>query len=318
MNTRYTKLREVEKLHMHTSQPPKIDRSNAHIYCIKQETFALNSSLFAEEFTAYYFKGGFVFIPDPMAKKTKQEIVKTVLTQLLYPPYKNSIDRVIDIENTEIYRSYLDKKDMELKIKEDPRTSIRIRQDPYAPQEQKDAFQAGIIRIKPEDLIKKIRWSSMGIYYDWEKKAYDKSIVSEIPAVIERASQEISESICKVKFSPETAVINYYQKKDRIMAHIDRYEEDMTKPLISYSFGNSCVFVLGGKEREDPDIDTFLLEDGDIAILFNESREYFHGVPKILPINKGVADYRESEYFSLISDSRINISIRQAYKYKDA
>ncbi|KAI5190012.1 alkylated DNA repair protein alkB-like protein 1 [Nematocida minor] len=312
------KLREIEKMHMHSDTLPAINSSNAHLHCARQETISLDSTALKDSVTIYYFKGGFIFIPNPLRAQVKNAIVKTVLTELLYPPYKNSIDRSLDIENADIYKAYLEKKELQIKLIDAPKANIKIRQDPYASQEEKDIYNSGIIKIKPEELIKKIRWSSIGIYYDWELKAYDKSIVSEIPHVILETSKEISEKICKVSFTPETAVINYYQEKDRIMSHIDRYEEDMSKPLISYSFGCSCVFVLGKKERTDPSVDTFLLEDGDIAILMDESREYLHGVPKILKNNAGMKDYADTDYSSLISSSRINISIRQAYKYEDA
>ncbi|EIJ89624.1 uncharacterized protein NEPG_00841 [Nematocida parisii ERTm1] len=311
-----TKLREVEKYHMHSEALPTINSKNAHTFCQSQEQITTNSKFLKDTVTAYYFKGGFIFIPNPLRKEVKREITKEVLTKLLYPPYRNSIDRSLEIEDLDIYGAYLQNKEISVKMYDSPVAKIKIKQNPYAPPEEKESFlNTGIVKISPIELIKKIRWSSIGIYYDWEIKAYNKEITSKIPDVIDQVCMDISQEICKVSFIPETAVINYYQKKDRIMSHIDRYEEDMSKPLISFSFGASCVFVLGTKEREDPSVDTFLLEDGDIAILIGDSREYFHGVPKILSLNKGLEDYKNEEFFSLISDSRINISVRQAYKY---
>lgn len=310
-----TRLREVEKHHMHSEALPVITSANAHQHCLKQEEFKLNSKTLKDSVTAYYFKGGFMYIPNPLKASVKKEITEMVLTKLLYPPYRNSIDRAVSINDEDIYRAYKEKREIEIKLIENAVAKIKIREDPYAPAEEKKALPAGVVKIQAEDLIKKIRWSSIGIYYDWEKKAYDKSIVAEILGILAGACKDISMEICKVNFVPETAVINYYQKKDRIMSHIDRYEEDMSKPLISFSFGCSCVFVLGKKEKADPSVDTFLLEDGDIAILIGESREYLHGVPKIFRKNTGIEDYADKEYFSLISESRINISMRQAYKY---
>ncbi|KAI5147439.1 alkylated DNA repair protein alkB-like protein 1 [Nematocida ausubeli] len=316
LNMKKTKLREVEKYHMHSEAMPTINSENAHIYCTRQENIATESKLLKETVVAYYFKGGFIFIPNPLRQEVKGRIAKEVLTKLLYPPYRNSIDRALDLSDLDLYSAYLQKSEVSVKMYDNPIAKIKIKQDPYATPSEKESFiSTGIVKMNPEELIKKIRWSSIGIYYDWEIKAYNREIVAQIPEVIDQACKDISRDICKVNFIPETAVINYYQKKDRIMSHVDRYEEDMSKPLISFSFGASCVFVLGKKEREDSSVDTFLLEDGDIAILIGESREYFHGVPKILNSNKGLEDYKKEEFFSLISESRINISVRQAYKY---
>ncbi|KAI5180406.1 alkylated DNA repair protein alkB-like protein 1 [Nematocida sp. AWRm80] len=311
-----TKLREIEKKHIHTEEQPEINSTNAHKYCLKHETLSFSSSFFKDKIDVYHFEGDFIYIPAPLKSSVKEEIVSLVLTKLLYPPYRNSIDRALNITEIDIYNAFRTDSIVKVRMKDNPEVGIKLKQDPYAPP-PKVPLEEGCYLIRGIDLIKKIRWSSIGIYYDWEKKAYDKTIIAEIPPVINDISKEISSKICKIpNYIPETAVINYYQKKDRIMAHIDRYEEDMSKPLISYSFGCSCVFVLGKKSKTDPRVSTFLLQDGDIAILLNDSREYLHGVPKILKENTGTEEYSSQEYFPLISESRINISIRQAFKYE--
>ncbi|KAH9386928.1 alkylated DNA repair protein alkB-like protein 1 [Nematocida major] len=311
------KLREAEKMHMHSEERPRINGENAHIYCLREEKLHLKSKFLKETVTVYHFSGGFMFIPNPLVKGVKNTIAEAVLTQFLYPPYRNSIDRSLEIEGTDLYGAYLKKSEITVKMSPNPVANIKIRQNPYASQEEKDAYASGYVKMPAEEIIKKIRWASLGIYYDWEEKAYAQKAVSPMPRVVDEVCQEISQEICRVRFVPETAVVNYYQKKDRIMSHIDRYEEDMTKPLISFSFGCSCVFVLGRKTREDPEVDTFLLQDGDIAVLIGDSREYFHGVPKIFEENTGREEYADFPFYSLISHSRINISVRQAYKHAE-
>ncbi|OAG29469.1 alkylated DNA repair protein alkB -like 1 [Nematocida displodere] len=309
-------LRDVEKLFIHTNAAPEITRHNAEKYCLAMQKVSLKSSILNDTVTIYRFEGDFLFIPSPLKVSAKKAVVKDVLTRLLYPPYRNSLDRSLKIDHLNIYQAYQEGTTLTIPIYEDPTTNIKLRQDPYAPQSVKDAFAQGIALIEPLELIKKIRWSSLGIYYDWEKKAYDGSVSNPIPKLLAEACQEISSKLCQVdSFFPETAMVNYYQQKDRIMAHTDRNEEDMTKPLISFSFGCSAVFIVGKKEKEDANISTFLLEDGDIAVLLNDSREYFHGVPKILPDNAGEEDYRGEEYHPLIAGSRINISVRQAFRH---
>ncbi|KAI5171286.1 alkylated DNA repair protein alkB-like protein 1 [Nematocida sp. LUAm3] len=305
-------IREIEKQHMHGDIPAQITKETAENFCIEKRSLKINSKTLNEEITVYLFEGNFLYIPNPLKKHVKIKIVEDILTTSLYHPYRNSIDRALHVEEINLYDSFLKKQEIvSVRKVSNPIANVRIRQDPYQPKMESD-----VVEIDPLSLIKKIRWSSLGIYYDWEVKAYDRSIFHSFPELLEQASKEIAEVICKEKdFYPETAVINYYQKKDRIMSHIDRYEEDMSKPLISFSFGASCIFVLGRREKEDTRVNTFLLEDGDIAILFKESREFLHGVPKILDSNAGEALYKPFSYFPLISHSRINVSVRQAFKH---
>jgi len=313
------RIRQIEKMHMHSETLPEITRENVHEHCLYAKDIEKHCETLKEKFRAYFFEGGLVYIPCPLKNSAKSEIVEEILTKLLYSPYRNSIDRVLDVESLNLYENFRNKtRSILVKRLQHPLTGLKIKQNPNATEEEKIARSKGEIEISPEDLIKKIRWSSLGIYYDWEKKEYDRSLVRHVPEIIQRACKEVAEHVCgTASFRTETAVVNYYQSKDRIMTHVDRYEEDMSKPLVSFSFGCSAVFVVGKKEKTDPRVSTFLLQDGDIVILQNESREYLHGVPKILQENTGHADYAAKEYAPLITHSRINISVRQAYKYED-
>ncbi|KAI5188591.1 alkylated DNA repair protein alkB-like protein 1 [Nematocida sp. AWRm77] len=313
-------IREVEKMHMHTDTLPTVNSENAHLHCTEIRTIETTSPSLKKKITVYLFEGNLAFIPSPLRAETKKEIVGETFTKLLYPPYKNSIDRALDLSGIDLYKSFCDGTEYVFpKMAESPKTNIHIKQNPYVSESEKkevqEALARGEVKISPSDLIKKIRWSSLGIYYDWEKKAYDPTVGLPMPACIERVCQDIAKEVCSTDtFRAETAIVNYYQKKDRIMTHVDRYEEDMEKPLISFSFGCSAVFVVGKQEKDDPRVTTFLLQDGDVVILQNESRKYLHGIPKILSENTGDKEYQHTPYYPLISDSRINISVRQAYK----
>lgn len=63
--------------------------------------------------------------------------------------------------------------------------------------------------------------------------------------------------------------------------HLDDGEPDQIHPIISFSLGLSCVFLIGGKSKR---IKPFglKLESGDLCIMSKESRTSYHGVPKIL------------------------------------
>lgn len=106
-----------------------------------------------------------------------------------------------------------------------------------------------------------------------------------------------------------------------------------------FSFGNSAIFLLGGRDLDTKPI-ALLLESGDILIMSKESRLNYHGVPRIIFADSRPWDFNTdvdlldnnayiSEMFdkqtlkkcrnefewkpfsSYCEDTRININVRQ-------
>lgn len=80
---------------------------------------------------------------------------------------------------------------------------------------------------------------------------------------------------------PEACLINYYATTARMGLHQDRDEEDFAAPVLSLSFGDTCVFRFGGAERRGPTL-TVKLVSGDAIILGGPARLAFHAVDRIL------------------------------------
>lgn len=105
-----------------------------------------------------------------------------------------------------------------------------------------------------------------------------------------------------------------------------------------FSFGQTAVFMLGGKTIDEKPIALFL-HSGDVVIMSRESRLCYHGVPKILPadeepwnkdvvyeISNGGCGIEEDVVSSCVEESfwqpyqryiktaRINVNIRQVLK----
>ena len=92
--------------------------------------------------------------------------------------------------------------------------------------------------------------------------------------------------------------------------------------FLSFSFGQTCIFLLGSQTLDDAPSAMFL-RSGDIVIMSDETRLAYHAVPRILPEK----NLPKSTYFDLALDerctgsmeslenylsySRININIRQ-------
>jgi DNA oxidative demethylase len=102
---------------------------------------------------------------------------------------------------------------------------------------------------------------------------------------------------------PEACLINIYAADARMGLHQDRDEEDMQAPVVSLSLGDTCLFRIGGRRRNDA-TRTLRLASGDAVVLGGEARLAFHGVERIIP---GTS--------TLLSEGgRINLTLRRVTK----
>ena len=118
---------------------------------------------------------------------------------------------------------------------------------------------------------------------------------------------------------PEAATINYYNNSKQTMGgHVDDAEEDMSKPIVSCSFGNTVIFLIGGKTR-DVTPTALYIKSGDVVLMSGHSRYCYHGVARVLPgscpsflaesnINDTVYDHHCAKF---IETGRINMNVRQ-------
>lgn len=72
-----------------------------------------------------------------------------------------------------------------------------------------------------------------------------------------------------------------------LSGHTDHSEKDLSRPLLSLSFGQSAIFLIGGPTKQVRP-KALLLNSGDIIIMSGQSRLAYHGVPKIVPNLRGV------------------------------
>ncbi|MBB3611481.1 alpha-ketoglutarate-dependent dioxygenase AlkB [Rhizobium sp. BK602] len=99
---------------------------------------------------------------------------------------------------------------------------------------------------------------------------------------------------------PEACLVNFYGDDARMGLHQDRDEQDLNAPVLSISLGNSCLFRVGGLNRNDRTL-SFKLASGDIVVLGGEGRLCFHGVDRIHPATSTL----------LKSGGRINLTLRR-------
>ncbi|KAJ4840741.1 hypothetical protein Tsubulata_045515 [Turnera subulata] len=169
-------------------------------------------------------------------------------------------------------------------------------------------------------LLRKLRWSTLGLQFDWSKRNYNVSLPhNKIPDALCDLAKKLASPAMPVgeEFWPEGAIVNYFGPADTLGGHLDDMEVDWSKPIVSLSLGCKAIFLLGGKSREDPPLAMFL-RSGDAVLMAGEARECFHGVPRIFT-DKGNAEIAhleshfvdEDDFLEYIRTSRININIRQ-------
>jgi DNA oxidative demethylase len=116
-----------------------------------------------------------------------------------------------------------------------------------------------------------------------------------IPASALKAWNELGE----YAYAPEACLVNVYSTAAHMGLHQDKDEADLRAPVVSLSFGESCVFRWGGTSRSGP-TQTINLASGDAVVLAGKARLAYHGVPRVL---KGTSD--------LLPGRRINLTLRR-------
>ncbi|KAJ8719603.1 hypothetical protein PYW08_011778 [Mythimna loreyi] len=197
-------------------------------------------------------------------------------------------------------------------------------------------------------LQKKLRWTTLGYHHNWDTKVYTEQNKSLFPEDLAELSDILADYLGYSNFRAEAAIVNYYHMNSTLSAHTDHSEINLEAPLFSFSFGQSAIFLLGGKDKSvEPS--AILINSGDIVIMSKEARLSYHAVPKILPATefpwddqhieeessknpsfkyisnsedlksmmRKNEDNKEWERFkNYIKESRINMNVRQVLKEK--
>ena len=131
--------------------------------------------------------------------------------------------------------------------------------------------------LTPSQVLRRLRWVTLGRVYDWTSKAYVWS-APEIP--FPEALRDLAARMCHTLGFPayraDAGIINYYQVRDTLTGHVDRSEPNDTASLFSLSFGLDAVFLLGGATRDDP-VTPILLRHGDVMLMSGACRRNYHG-----------------------------------------
>jgi len=102
-------------------------------------------------------------------------------------------------------------------------------------------------------------------------------------------------------YTPDTALVNWYDGTAKMGMHQDR-DERSPAPVVSLSIGDRCRFRFGNAESRGKPYQDIVLESGDLFVFGGPSRLAYHGV---LGIDGGTAPADCG-----LDRGRINITMR--------
>ncbi|XP_010766433.1 nucleic acid dioxygenase ALKBH1 [Notothenia coriiceps] len=120
----------------------------------------------------------------------------------------------------------------------------------------------------------------------FHSQTYSANHHTPLPADLHLLSVQITAACGFPGFSAQAGILNYYRHDSSLGIHVDESELDHSRPLLSFSFGQSAIFLLGGVRREDPPTAMYM-HSGDVMVMSGQSRLFYHAVPRIIPGPQG-------------------------------
>ncbi|CAL5383235.1 unnamed protein product [Camellia sinensis] len=94
--------------------------------------------------------------------------------------------------------------------------------------------------IPASGLLRKLRWSTLGLQFDWSKRNYNVSLPhNKTPDALCQLAKKMAAPamLGGEQFCPEAAIVNYFGLGDTLGGHLDDMEADWTKPIVSIRCG---------------------------------------------------------------------------------
>ncbi|CAK6431870.1 unnamed protein product [Pipistrellus nathusii] len=209
---------------------------------------------------AYGLEGypGFIFIPNPFLPGYQWHWVKQCLKLYSQKPNVCNLDKHMTKEETQ-------------DLWEQSKEFLRNKE---------------VNKRRPRSLLEKLRWVTLGYHYNWDSKKYSADHYTPFPSDLAFLSEQVAAACGFQGFRAEAGILNYYRLDSTLGIHVDKSELDHSKPLLSFSFGQSAIFLLGGLKRDEAPTAMFM-HSGDIMVMSGFSRLLNHAVPKVLPSSEG-------------------------------
>ncbi|ORZ00679.1 hypothetical protein BCR43DRAFT_435054 [Syncephalastrum racemosum] len=348
--TNHTPFRHVERNFKSRVPPPDFSEVIHLRPCdaLHPVSLSLDHPFFAgKQTTAYVVKSvpGLIVIPNPFTPAAEREVVRACLSEYSKAPNMSNLDTHYAMPDEGLWRLHQRQSQecVPRKSKAQDTASQQSQEQQRRVKACDDAFRPDLNGPKPDplpaetvplltptELLYKLRWVTLGYQYHWPTKTYHFDRRFPVPRLVHslshatvRAVEDIGYADWKNTYKaddyvPEAGVINFYQYKDTLMGHVDRSELNMEAPLVSMSFGNACIYVIGGP-TQDIKPAALQLNSGDIVVMTGPCRRSFHGVPRIIEnslpgyLQPTADDGDWAPYGSFMQTTRINLNIRQVF-----
>ena len=84
-------------------------------------------------------------------------------------------------------------------------------------------------------------------------------------------------------FNLQSVLVNFYPRGTGSLGrHQDKTEKNLKAPITTISFGDSCIFGMGGQKYDDP-LQEVAIDSGDVLVQGGPARLAFHEVIRLLP-----------------------------------
>lgn len=233
---------------------------------------------------------GLIIIPNAFTPVAQRSLIKQCLSVYPQPPNTSNLDTHYVIPETGIWPLYEAQENGSLKSTDAgyfvPKKAIVDDEDnsssddneeedaepKIAPTACSDDFKPiindpkpdplpapGVPLLPPSELVRKMRWITLGYQYHWPTKTYHLNRRFPFPADVSDLTKAVVTAVENIghdngdgnawinqykgeDFNAEAGVINYYQYRDTLMGHVDRSEMNMDAPLVSLRYSIVIIY----------------------------------------------------------------------------
>jgi DNA alkylation damage repair protein AlkB len=235
---------------------------------------------------------GFYYCPNAMSVGLQHELAFAAVSHFCEPPQHTNIDLIPPKQEEEEDNRH----DSFWSVyKEARRKRVELKQERGNHNGASAASSSS--SSKSRRLYKsfdKLSWATLGYHYDWTARFYNPETFTAIPPLVHYITKPFATMYFRLHgqqtaldttclYNPTACICNYYHEKSIMGGHRDESEYAVAKPIISFSVGRCCIFLLGQYERDATPIVPILVRPGDVMIMGGETRQNYHAMARLLP-----------------------------------
>ncbi|KAM5568223.1 hypothetical protein ABKV19_016007 [Rosa sericea] len=183
---------------------------------------------------------GFYFIPGALTIEQQCQWIKESLTSFPQPPNRTNHNAFYGPIN-DLFIAAKERKILVAKENSNsecnPSVSNRDAQGWKFFEEHETSSKGNSCKsISASVLLRKLRWSTLGLQFEWSKRNYDVSLPhKKIPDTLCQLAKKLAAPAMPSSedFQPEAAIVNYFGLGDMLGGHLDDMEADWSKPIVS-------------------------------------------------------------------------------------